>query len=198
MSVLLAVVVFAAASPAHASSVDELLASAERHAAAGNEEVALLRFTEALALDGTCEPCFLGLGSLREKRGDLREAERVYSAALVRRPDLHGVRVARARVRWKLGLRDEAVADLEDLAARTPRADALRELGSRYRELGQIPAQLRIARQLLALGERTQDSALVREGQVLVSALVILAGPSDPVTQPIAPDPVRRALARMR
>lgn len=181
---------------AQASSIDELLASAERHAATGNEEVALKRYTEALALDGTCEACFLGLGGLREKRGDLREADRVYSAGLLRRPDVVAVRVARARVRWKLGLRTEALADLEDAAGRTPRVEVLRELGARYRELAQFPAQLRVARQLLALGERTQDAALIREAQVLVTALVLLAEPMDPAAQPVGPDPVRKAIAR--
>lgn len=185
-------------SVAGASSIDELLASAERHAAQGNEEVALRRYTEALSLDGTCEACFLGLGALRERRGDLAEAERVYGAALIRRPDLGGVRIARARVRWKLGRRDEALADLEDAASRTARPDVLRELIARYREIGQVPAQLRAARQLLAAGERMQDASILREAQVLVAALTLVAGPLDPVSQPVAPDATRRALARVR
>jgi tetratricopeptide (TPR) repeat protein len=176
--------------------VDELLASAERSLAQGNEEVAIRRYSEALALDGTCEPCFLGLGALREKRGDLKEAERVYSAALLRRADFPDVRIARARVRWRLERREDAVADLEEAAARTPRADVFRELVSKYRELRQVPAQLRAARQLLSFAEHAQDDALAQEARVLVTALVLVAGPTDPVAQPTTPDHVRRALAR--
>lgn len=188
--------VLAMTRPAAASSVDELLASAERHMAAGEEEIALRRYTDALTLDPTCEACYLGLGALREKRVDLREADRVYTAALIRRVPPAGVLIARARVRWAMGLREEALADLEDSVSRQPGAEGLRRLAGYYGELRMVPAQLRVARQLLALGEKFGDDTIVREARISSTALALVAGPADPVTQPVKPDPIRRALAK--
>ncbi len=192
----LALVAITVSQVARASSIDELLASAERHIAAGEEEIALRRYTDALTLDPTCEACYLGLGALREKRVDLREADRVYTAALVRRVPPVAVLIARARVRWALGFREDALADLEDAVSREPGAEGLRRLGGYYAELRMVPARLRVARQLLALGERNADEAIIREARILSTALALVAGPADPVTQPVKADAVRRALAK--
>lgn len=186
----------AVASPASASSVDELLASAQRHVAAGEEEIALRRYTDAIEIDPFCEACYLGLGALREKRGDYREADRVYTVALLHRLTPTPMLMARARARWAMGYREAALLDLEEAMTREPGPDGLRHLVAYYGELHAIPAQLRVARQLLAYGEKAADEAVVREARVLVAALTIVAGPVDPVTQPVRPDPTRRALAR--
>ncbi len=181
---------------AHASSVDELLASAARHVAAGDEEVALRRYTDALELDPTCEACYLGLGSLREKRADWGEADRVYTAGLVRRVAPAPLLAARARARWAGGRRAEAASDLEEAMDRDPTAEGLRRLIAYEGELHRAPGQLRAARRLLALGEAQGDATLVREARVLVAALVIVADSLDPVARPVKPDAARRALAR--
>lgn len=182
--------------PASASSVDELLASAQRHIAAGEEEIALRRYTDAIEIDPTCEACYLGLGALREKRGDYREADRVYTVALLRRLSPTPMLMARARARWAMAQREAALVDLEEAMLREPGADGLRHLVAYYGELRAVPAQLRVARQLLAYGEKAGDEAVIREARVLVAALAIVAGPADPVTQPIRPDATRRALSR--
>src|SRR5207253_10180861 len=93
------------ASPAQASSALELVKIARAHESARQEELALRRYMEALTLDPTCEEAYLGLGSLRTRRGDLREAERVYSVALEHVPQLRAARTARAWVRLALGRR---------------------------------------------------------------------------------------------
>lgn len=187
----------AAPRDARASSVDELIAIAERHAAQGEEAVALRRYADALEIDPTCEACYLGLGAVREKMGDLREADRVYTAGLLRRVPEAAILAARARVRWGMGLRELALADLEDSVLRAPEGEGLHRLLGYYGQLHASLAQLRVARQLLALGERRQDEAMVREASVIVKALVIVAGSADPVTHPpLRPDAARRALAQ--
>lgn len=192
----LAVTVVVTGGRARASSVDELLASAARHVAAGDEEIALRRYTDALDLDPTCEACYLGLGALREKRADWSEADRVYSAGLLRRVTPGPLLTARARVRWASGRRAEAIVDLEEAMARDATPEGLRQLVVYEGELHLVPAQLRAARRLLALAETSGEDARVREARVLVAALVIVAGPVDPVAAPTRPDAARRALAR--
>src|SRR5688500_15335955 len=103
---------FGAPGTAHASSALELVRIARSHEQAREEDIAIRRYMEALSLDPTCDEAYLGLGALRARRGDLREAERVYSVALEHVPQLRAVRRARAHVRRALGLRMEAVEDL--------------------------------------------------------------------------------------
>jgi tetratricopeptide (TPR) repeat protein len=137
---------------------------------------------EALSLDSTCADAYLGLGSLRARRGDLREAERVYSVALEHVPALREARLARAYVRRQLGARTEATDDL--MAGAESEAAALRVLASWHAEDGQTPAQLAVWRRLLARAEATQDNALLREARTMVRALVILVGTVDPAASP--------------
>src|SRR5262245_19998769 len=122
---------------ASASSALELVRLARVHERAREEDLALRRYTEALALDPTCEEAYLGLGSLRARRGDLHEAERVYSVALERLPQLRAARTARAYLRRALGAREDAVDDL--LAAADDDISGLRVLASWYGEDGQVP-----------------------------------------------------------
>src|ERR1700722_20974902 len=97
---------------AHASSVTELVREARAHEAAHEDGLAARRYMEALALDPTCEEAYLGLGELRERTGEMREAERVYSVALAHAPQLKAALLGRARAERTLGARDEAEQDL--------------------------------------------------------------------------------------
>src|SRR5688500_14902419 len=143
--VTIAAIALAAWAPvAHASSALELVRLARAHEAAKEEDLALRRYMEALALDPTCEEAYLGLGDLRARRGDLREADRVYSVALEHLPALREARRARAHVRRALGLRADAIEDL--LHAGDGDVAALRVLASWYGEDGQTPAQLAVWR----------------------------------------------------
>jgi tetratricopeptide (TPR) repeat protein len=183
----------AAAPPASASSALELVRMARAHEAAREDDVAIRRYMEALALDPTCEDAYLGLGALRARRGDLREAERVYSVALEHLPQLRQARTRRAYVRRALGWKSEAVEDLLAGAAGDPAA--LRVLAGWDGEDGQTPAQLAVWRAIAARAEATHDAALLQESRRMVKALVILVGPADPAAAPPAPAGGLRRLA---
>lgn len=172
--------------PAQASSATDLVNIARAHEAAHEDDLALRRYTEALALDPTCEDAYIGLGRLRARRGDLREAERVYNLALEHLPQLRAARVGRAYVRRALGARAEALDDLLTGAEEDPAA--LRILASWYAEEGQTPAQLAVWRRILARAEATQDATLAHEARTTVRALVILVGPADPAAAPATDD----------
>lgn len=175
------------------SSAYELVKIAHAHELAKEDDVALRRYMEALSLDPTCEEAYLGLGSLRSRRGDLREAERVYSLALEHLPQLRAARLARAYVRRALGARAEAMSDLTGGAEDDPAA--LRILATWYAEDGQTPAQLAVWRRILARAEAAQDPQLLHEARTTVRALVILVGPADPAAAPATDDRVRRLVA---
>lgn len=196
VSAVVSVVALVFAGEARASSVDELIASAERQIAQGNEDVALRRYTDAVTLDRSCERCYLGLGALREKRGDFPEALRVYTVGLANRAEGAKLRIARAGALWRVGQREEAVKELEEAAARGGGVDALRALAARYRELKRVPAELAVVRRIARIAERDGNEALKQEMSVLAAALSLVAASLDPVGQPAAPDAARRALAR--
>src|SRR5512135_1397664 len=128
------------ARPAEASSALELVRIAQAHEAAHEDDLASRRYMEALALDPTCDEAYLGLGALRARRGDLREADRVYSVALEHMPQLRAARTQRAYVRRAMGYREEAIGDL--LAGAEDDPAAMRVVATWYGEDGQIPAQL--------------------------------------------------------
>jgi tetratricopeptide (TPR) repeat protein len=182
--------------PAVASSALELVRIARAHEAAREDDLALRRYTEALALDPTCAEAYLGLAKLRTRHGDLREAERVYNVALEHLPALRAARIGRAYVRRALGARTEAIDDLLTGAEDDPAS--LRVLASWYGEEGQTPAQLAVWRRIAARAEATQDTVLLHEARTTVRALVILVGPADPAAFTAADDKsVRRFLATL-
>lgn len=178
----LAAALLLSAPDASASTALDLVRMARSHEQAHQEELALRRYYEALSLDPTCEEAYLGLGSLRARRGDLREAERVYSVALERLPQLRAARLARAHVRRALGAHAEAVQDL--LAGMEDDVPTLRILASWHGEDGQTPAQLAVWRKIQARAEATGDTSLLLEARTMVRALVILVGPADPAASP--------------
>jgi tetratricopeptide (TPR) repeat protein len=178
-----------------AAAADELVREARAHEAAHDDDVAVRRYTEALSLDPTSADAYLGLGALRLRLGDPREAERVYAMALEHVPALHKALVGRARARWALGRHDDAEQDLDAYATLEPDPSALRDLAAWYAEDGRTPAQLAAWRRLLAMATRASDAPLAREARRMVRALQILVGPADPATAPLDPDPTRRALA---
>jgi tetratricopeptide (TPR) repeat protein len=177
------------------SSVDELIRSARAHEAAGEGDIAARRYMEALSLDPTSENAYLGLGALRVKLGDLREAERVYSVALAHVPRFKKALEARARTRRMLGKNDDAVQDLEAYALLENDLDATKQLAGWYGEDGRAPAQLAAWRRVLVIATRGADEPRMKEARRMVRALQLLVGPADPVTSPIDPDPTRRAIA---
>jgi tetratricopeptide (TPR) repeat protein len=191
---LLALALLLGAGRAEASSALELVRIARAHELAHEDEVALRRYMEALSLDPTCEEAYLGLGALRARRGDLREAERVYSLALEHLPGLRPALVARAYVRRALGQHDDAVRDLL-LGGAAEDPATLRVLATWHGEDGQVPAQLATWRRIAARAEMSRDPLLLREARTMVRALVILVGPADPASAPPDARGVRRLAA---
>ncbi len=194
---LLAVAVLLAlasvAGPSSASSVSELVKSARVHEAASEDSLAIRRYMEALALDPTFEEAYAGLGAIRQRRGDLREADRVYSVALARLPRFNEARLERARVRWMLGERPGAVDDIETLAREDPLV--LRELAGWYGDAAEWPAQLALWRRLFAFARATAAERLGQEARAMVRALQILVEHADPVSSPHERTGVRRTIS---
>lgn len=175
------------------STVQELVRMARAHEVAHQDDLALRRYMEALSLDPTCEEAYLGLGNLRARRGDLREAERVYTVALEHLPQLRAARNARAYVRRALGANAEAIQDL--LSGLEDDVAALRVLASWYGEDGLVPAQLSVWRRIAVRAEAAQDSTLLHEARTMVRALVILVGGADPAANPPDAQGLRRTVS---
>ncbi|WP_148313869.1 tetratricopeptide repeat protein [Sorangium cellulosum] len=192
------------AAPARADGVGwataqaaELTRQAEVRAAAGEADVALSRYLEAVRFDATYGPAYLGLGALYERAGDPSEAERTYTVALDHvRGFVEGYR-ARAALRAREGRRDEAIADLEAaVALRGDDAGLLQELAAAYVAAGALPAALGVARRLSALAAQAGDPAREAAARTQARALSVLVGEADPVRAGGADrGPVRRALA---
>jgi tetratricopeptide (TPR) repeat protein len=184
--------------PAHvraAESAIELVREARAHEAAHQEELAIRRYTEALAIDPTYGDAYLGLAALRLHRGDAREAERVYSVALAHLPSLAAALAGRAEARWALGFHDEAELDLDEYARTHEEPATLRLLASWYADDGRLPAELAVWRKIRIFAARTGDTALEREARTMVRALQIVVDPADPVTAPAEDGPFRRGLS---
>ena len=177
------------------SSAEELVRQARAHEAAREDDIAVRRYMEALAIEPRSEDAWMGLASLRMKLGDLAECERVYSSALDRVPTLHGALEGRARARWAMGRHAEAETDLDAFATLEQNAAALRELAEWYGFDGRTPAQLATWRRLLAMAVERVDHASEREARLMVRALVMVVDGADPASSPTAPDATRRALA---
>lgn len=187
-----------AATPAAASSsADELVRQARAHEAAHEDDVALRRYTDALAVDRTSGDAWMGLGALRLKLGEPEEAERVYDTALAELPTLHVALRGRAEARWTLGRHADAEADLGTYASAEGDPAALRELAGWFGADGRTPAQLAVWRRLLVLAQGGDDAPFEREARRMVRALVIFVDGADPAASPISPDPTRRALAKI-
>jgi tetratricopeptide (TPR) repeat protein len=160
--------------------------------------LALAELNEAIRFDPSFGDAFLELARLRERIGDLAEAERVYDQAArlpaVRAEALFG----RARVVKARGHDDEAFRDLEASVELQPQRRSLALLAEWYVQRRAWPAALVAWRRVLASydGEPGPDRDRVR---VRVQALVLLAAESDPVVGGAAHSPgwVRRSLARM-
>ncbi len=191
------VVTVAAATAVASSATSELVRQALEHESAHEDNAAVRRYMDALALDPTFGPAYLGLAGLRFRRGDLHEAERIYSMALDHIPDLRAALVGRAHVRRALGALREADMDLERCAMDDD-VDALRELARWYAAEGRTAAELASWRRLYVMGLRVgSESSLFREARATLRALQILLGPADPVASPPDGDATRKAIAHV-
>ena len=192
--------VFAAAPKlAHASvSSDELVRQAREHEAAHDDDVAVKRYSEALRLEPTAGDAYIGLGALRLRHGDYREAERVYSVAIEQVAGLRPAIAGLARARWSLGRHAEAEQTMETYLVAEPNDDgALREIAQWYGVDALAPSQLATWRRLLVLATTSTDAARIHEARSTVRALQLLVGLADPAVSPVAPTPTRAVIARV-
>lgn len=161
----------------------ELSRQARDHLAKGEPEVAVSRFLEAVKLDPTYGPAYLGLAAQYEARGDYREAERTYAVGLDHVPGFGEALVARARLRAKLKRPEEAAADLEAAVSLDPEArSALKELAAAYVSARALPAALAVTRRLAAVAEAQKDAAAAGDARLKARVLAMLVGDADPVT----------------
>lgn len=160
----------------------ELSRQAREHAARGDAGVAITRYVDALKLDPTYGPAYLGLAAMYEARGDTLEAERTYAVGLDHVPGFGEALVARARLRARAHRNEEAVGDLEAaLALDGDAVPVLRELAAAYVAARALPAALAVARRMIAAAEVHHDAAAAGEARIKVKALSLLVGELDPV-----------------
>jgi tetratricopeptide (TPR) repeat protein len=194
----IACVILSFSALAHASPAgDELVREARAHEAAHEDDVATRLYNEAITIDSSNGDAYLGLGALRLRLGDAREAERVYDVALDHVPSLREAQRGRARARWALGRRDEAEQDMRAVATFENDPAAWRNLAAWYGDEHKTPAQLATWRRLLAFAVQSSDAPLAREARSMVRALEILVGPADPASAPADSSPARLGLARI-
>jgi tetratricopeptide (TPR) repeat protein len=162
----------------------------------GQLERALVAYTEALNIDPTYGPAWLGLGRLRASLRDYAEADRVLTAA-ARVPHLMpDALTERASVRRRAGRHADARADLELAIQLEPTYERVRELSSWYIEERAWPAALALWRRWAAALGETRGSAAHDEALLQVKALTVLAGETDPALRGKEErNWVRRALA---
>jgi tetratricopeptide (TPR) repeat protein len=170
---------------------------AQSHTRRGDVALALQAYSEAIRVDGSHGPAYLGLAWLREGLGDFGEAERLYAAASRLAPVAPEAYARRARLRSKLGRGQEALRDLEAAVRLDPESPArARELAAGYAERQAWPAALALWRRVLAGAEEDGNAREIAEARVQVQALSLLAGESDPVVGAARAHPnwVRRSI----
>lgn len=189
---------FAIAPAARASaSSSALVEQARAHERMHEDDIAVRRYSEAIKLDATDGDAYLGLGALRLRLGDAREAERVYVVALRNVPSLQKARAGVARAHRAMGLRDQAAEEMLDYATQTDDVAALRELAGWHQQDDRTPSLLATWRTVLAIALRRDDASLAREARTMVRALQILVAPADPATSPVDPNATRAAIAHI-
>jgi len=172
------------ASPA--SSAALLISQGKQKEADGDELTALKRYADAVAMDPTSEEAYLALGALRTRRGELSEAEEVYSAAMKRIPASVELVFGRARSRRLWGRHALAAEDLTRAlmmvgsAGSSREITIVREVIALKREQKEPAAELSGWRRLLAIAKQTNDVALAKEASLQVRALGIFVGDVDP------------------
>ncbi|RYZ09527.1 MAG: tetratricopeptide repeat protein [Myxococcales bacterium] len=165
--------------------------------ARGDIAQALTSYDEAVRTDVTLGAAALRLGALRERMGDREEAELLYSHAVSSPDSSADAYYARALLRSVTQRRAEAMADLAESVAQSPRPERLRVLGGWYVEGRLWSAALSVWRALLADATLRGDEAHLREAEVTVAALSWLASDTDAVLAgKSSPDWARRSLSR--
>lgn len=161
----------------------------------GDIAQALREYMQTIATDGTHGEAYLRLGALRERMGDAREAELIYSEA-VRFGDVRArALVQRSHLYRAAGRSVEAVGDLEAAIELEANQQALQELAQHYVEAHAWAAALATFRRIAS---SAQDSATSESARLEIRALRVLVAEVDPTTAPVKRhDWVGRSLAHL-
>ncbi|HEY2735184.1 MAG TPA: tetratricopeptide repeat protein [Polyangiales bacterium] len=156
------------------------LERAEQFESRGDVAQALREYTECIAIDSTFGEAYLRLGVLRERMGEPREADIVYSAALGSSETRGRALVLRSHLRRAAGLNAEALGDLEAAIEVEPNRELLKELARDYVESHAWCAALAVFRRIAASAAADGDSAALDAARLEVRALRVLAAETDP------------------
>lgn len=159
---------------------------------------ALREYTECIAIDSTLGDAYLRLGALRERMGDPREAELVYSEA-VRLGDTRArALLQRSHLHRAAGESAQALRDLEASVELDANREALTELARDYVEAQAWSAALAAMRRLAANALEGGDRTSLEAARLEVRALRVLAAETEPTFERVRRhDWVGRALAHI-
>jgi tetratricopeptide (TPR) repeat protein len=163
--------------------------------ARGDITQALREYTESVSIDPSLGDAYLRLGVLREKMGDPREAELVFSAALALPDTRAKALLERSHLRRKAGMGALALSDLESAVELDDNPALLEELAQDYVELHAWSAALAVFRRVAASAAENGDEPGLATARLEVRALRVLAAETDPSQErPPKHDWVARAL----
>jgi tetratricopeptide (TPR) repeat protein len=164
----------------------------------GDIAQALREYSETIAIDGTLGDAYLRLGALRERMGDAREAELIYSEAIRVGDSRAQALVQRSHLHRSAGRSQQAVNDLEAAVELEPNRRALQELAQHYVEAHAWAAALATFRRIASSAQASGEHAAVESSRLEIRALRVLAAETDPSTEPVKKhDWVGRALSHM-
>ncbi len=164
----------------------------------GDIAQALREYTECIAIDSTLGDAYLRLGALRERMGDAREAELVYSEAVRLGDSRSRALLQRSHLQRAAGRSAQALSDLEAAVALDANREALSELAQQYVEAHAWSAALATVRRLASSAQNSGDQAELEAARLELRALRVLAAETDPSRAlPSKHDWVGRALAHI-
>ena len=159
---------------------------------------ALREYTQCIAIDSTLGDAYLRLGALRERMGDAREAELVYSEAVRLGDSRAQALLFRAHLHRAAGRSARALSDLEASVELDANREALSELARVYVEAHAWSAALATVRRLASTALESGDRAGLEAARLEVRALRVLAAETDPTSERVnRHNWVGRALARI-
>lgn len=146
----------------------------------GDVAQALSEYSRAIEIDSTWGDAYLRLGALRERMGDPREADLVYSIAVRLTDTRVRALVQRSHLRRNAGLGADALHDLEAaIAIADDDRSLLAELAQDYVERHAWSAALAVFRRIASLANESGETEALTHAKLEVRALRVLAAETD-------------------
>lgn len=164
----------------------------------GEGAAAAKQLLDALAFDPTYGPAYVALGNIQESLGDLREAERIYSAGIEHVVGFAEGHSARAKLFRRMGRLVEATLDFDVALSLQPDDLALLEaLCGTLVARGLLPAALATSRRAEVVASARGDAAAFTHAHTRSKALAVMIGDVDPVAAgTLGRGTLRTAIAR--